>query len=34
MINVKEQERITAINRYLSGENPNEIAEALGKSKV
>lgn len=34
MTNTKEQERITAIDRYLSGENPNSITKSLGKGKV
>lgn len=34
MLNKKEQERITAIDRYLSGEDPNTIIKSLGKSKA
>lgn len=34
MANKKEQERITAIDRYLSGENPNDIIKSIGKGKV
>ena len=33
MITISEQERISAIERYLSGDNPIEIVESLGKSK-
>ena len=34
MINKKEQERITAIDRYLSDEEPDSIIKSLGKSKA
>jgi len=34
MLNKKEQERITAVERYLSGEDPKSIIKSLGKCKV